>query len=52
MVNLGFPIETTSLRGLAVLFWPKNGVALTTVAELVAIDAILTSNLELEVEAD
>lgn len=36
-------METTSLRGLALLVWPKNGVALTTVVELAvaAIDAIL-----------
>lgn len=47
MVNLGFPMETTSLKGLAVLVWPKKGVALTTVVELVAvaaIDAILSSS--------
>lgn len=42
MVNLAEPMATTSLRGLAFLVWPKNGVALTTVVELAvaAIDAI------------
>ena len=39
MVYLALPIETTSLRGLAFLVWPKNGVAFTRVVEL-AIDAI------------
>ena len=39
MVYLALPIETASLRGLAFLVWPKNGVAFTRVVEL-AIDAI------------
>lgn len=39
MVYLALPIETTSLRGLAFLVWPKNGVAFTRVVEL-ATDAI------------
>lgn len=36
MVYFPFPMETASLRGLAFLVWPKNGVALTTVAAAVA----------------
>lgn len=34
MVYFPVPMETTSLRGLAPLFWPRKGVGLRTVPEL------------------
>lgn len=48
MVNFPGPMETTSLRGLALvaLVRPKKGVALTTVLELAAI-AMLSVDIEL-----
>lgn len=50
MVYLALPMETTSLRGLAFLVWPKNGVAFTTAVELAneAIDAFSLRFLELD----
>lgn len=41
MVNLAFPIETASLRGLTFLDWPRNGVAFTRAVELAAAAAIV-----------
>lgn len=44
---LPVPVETTSLRGLAleVLFWPRNGVGLRTVPEL-SMEAIVSWSQE------
>lgn len=41
MMNLGFPMETTSLRGLAIDFWaPRKGVDRTRMVWEVADAAV------------